>query len=88
MGGFLAAPQLMYNQPDGHNALFTAWAASFDRIWPKILPSFQPYAFSPANERIFWSLGLFLIVALLFLSGLLPPRASGTQGNSGQSGHG
>lgn len=86
MGGFLAAPQLMYNQPDGHNALFTAWAAHFDRVWPKILPSFQPYAFSPASERIFWSLGLFLIVVLLFLSGLLPPRVSATESNTGNSG--
>jgi hypothetical protein len=80
MGGFLAAPQLMYNQPDGHNALFTAWAEHFARVWPKVLPSFQPYAFSPTNERIFWSLGLFLIVALLLLSGLLPPRISAASG--------
>ena len=80
MGGFLAAPQLMYNQPDGHNALFTAWAEHFGRVWPKFLPSFQPYAFSPVNERILWSLGLFLIVALLFMSGLLPPRISAAPG--------
>ena len=82
MGGFLAAPQLMYNQPDGHNALFTAWAAHFDRIWPKVLPSFQPYAFSPVNDRTLWSLALFLIVVLLFLSGLLPPLRSGAIGDS------
>ena len=28
MAGFLTAPQLMYNQPDGHNALFTSWASA------------------------------------------------------------
>ncbi len=85
MGGFLAAPRLMYNQPDGHNALFTTWAANAGEIWPKRLPSFQPYAFSPPSDRIFWSLGLFLIAVLLLVIGLLPPRAPGREGDTAAS---
>lgn len=69
MGGFLADPQLMYNQPDGHNALFTAWAGQARALWPKIIPSFQPYAFSPVDQRIAWSFALFLIVVALGVLG-------------------
>lgn len=74
MGGFLAAPQLMYNQPDGHNALFTAWAAQYDRVWPKLFPSFQLYAPSPIGTRLLWSLLLTLLALLLFLASMFPPR--------------
>lgn len=74
MGGFLAAPQLMYNQPDGHNALFTAWANHYDRVWPKVIPSFQFYALSPTEMRVRWSLALFLLATLLVLVNLLPAR--------------
>lgn len=73
MGGFLAAPQLMYNQPDGFNALFSSWAAGCGEVWPKILPSFQPYALSPLTVRVLWSLWLAVLVFLLFVMGLLLP---------------
>ena len=76
MAGFLAAPQLMYNQPDGTNALFSSWAASVGQGWPKFLPSFQPYAPSPIRVRQLWSLWLAALAALLCGLGLLlPPRA-------------
>lgn len=65
MGGFLADPQLMYNQPDGHNALFTAWAGQVGARWPKIIPSFQPYAPSPIEQRISWSVALFIASIVL-----------------------
>jgi hypothetical protein len=74
MGGFLADPQLMYNQPDGHNALFTAWIGQAGALWPKIIPSFQPYAFSPVEHRIIWSVALFLIVVALVVLGLRSGR--------------
>lgn len=75
MGGFLAAPQLMYNQPDGFNALFSSWAAQLGEVWPKFLPSFQPYALSPLDVRVFWSLWLAVLAALLCALGLLLPLA-------------
>jgi len=75
MAGFLAAPQLMYNQPDGFNALFSSWAASRGQVWPKFFPSFQPYAPSPLRVRELWSLWLAVLAALLCGLGLLPlPR--------------
>jgi hypothetical protein len=74
MSGFLADPQLMYNQPDGHSALFTAWAARLGGDWPKIIPSFQFYAPSPPFLRASWSLALVWAVVVAFLSSLLRPR--------------
>ncbi len=65
MAGFLRAPQLMYNQPNGHSALFTAWADHFGRVWPKVIPSFQFYAFSPTLVRVAWSIGLIGVICLL-----------------------
>lgn len=73
MAGFLAAPQLMYNQPDGFNALFSSWAASRGQVWPKFFPSFQTYAPSPLRVRELWSLWLAVLAALLCGLGLLPP---------------
>jgi hypothetical protein len=64
MAGFLAAPQLMYNQPDGHNALFTSWAAQFGHPWPKRIPSFQFYALSPVRLRAIWSIVLVWLIAI------------------------
>jgi hypothetical protein len=84
MSGFLASPQLMYNQPDGHNALFSAWAAERGEIWPKFIPSFQPYAISPVDERIRWSLALFVLVVVLVIAGL----RVGVRRNSGGDGRG
>jgi len=76
MAGFLAAPQLMYNQPDGFNALFSGWAASRGQVWPKFFPSFQPYAPSPVRVREVWSLWLAVLAALLCgLGALVPPGA-------------
>jgi hypothetical protein len=70
MGGFLAAPQLMYNHPDGHSALFKAWAAQLDaRTWPKVIPSFQLYSPSSGWRRFAWSL---LLAALVLLPWLAP----------------
>ncbi|HET8631593.1 MAG TPA: hypothetical protein VFL91_29580 [Thermomicrobiales bacterium] len=69
MGAFLVAPQIMYNQPDGHSALFTAWAAQLDRPWPKIIPSFQFYALSPLALRLPWSLALAWSIVAPFLGG-------------------
>ena len=73
MAGFLVAPQLMYNQPDGLNALFSSWAASRGQGWPKFFPSFQPYAPSPLRVRELWSLWLAVLATLLCGLGLLPP---------------
>ena len=47
-----AGHHMMYNQPNGHSALFTSWAAQFDLTWPKIIPSFQFYALSPLATRV------------------------------------
>ena len=79
MAGFLAAPQLMYNQPDGHSALFSAWARQLgQRTWPKRIPSFQFYALSPTRLRAGWSLALAWLVAAPFLLQLFPGgRAAG-----------
>ncbi len=80
MAGFLAAPQLLYNQPDGFNALFTNWAASRGEVWPKFFPSFQPYAPSPISVRLVWSLWLAVLATLLCGLGLLlPPRTVGAE---------
>jgi hypothetical protein len=79
MGGFLAAPQLMYNHPDGRNALFTAWANRYNHVWPKIIPSFQFYALSPTALRLRWSLLLALLAAGLFLVNLVPPWGERTE---------
>ncbi len=69
MGGFLAAPQLMYNHPDGHSALFKAWAAQLDgRTWPKVIPSFQFYSPSSGWRRFAWSLLLAAVVLLPWLA--------------------
>jgi hypothetical protein len=83
MGGFLAALQLMYNQPDGHNALFTAWANHYNHVWPKLIPSFQFYALSPTEIRVSWSLMLILVAALLIMANLLPSRRAGNEDRPG-----
>lgn len=75
MAGFLAAPQLLYNHPTGHSALFTAWAARLGERWPKVIPSFQPYAPSPAHLRAGWSLLLAWLVTAPFILRLLPPAS-------------
>jgi hypothetical protein len=75
MAGFLKFPQLMYNQPNGHSALFTSWAAHFDRVWPKVIPSFQFYALSPVLTRAVWSLGLIGVTCALALLVHLRPFA-------------
>lgn len=68
MAGFLAAPQLMYNHPDGHSALFTAWAMRFGvGPLPKVIPSFQFYSPSPTFMRAAWSVGLAWVVSVGFL---------------------
>lgn len=74
MGGFLAAPQLMYNHPLGHNALFTAWADGINKVWPKVIPSFQSNTPSPTEVRVGWSLVLALVAAILFWVNLVLPR--------------
>ncbi|MGN6809850.1 MAG: hypothetical protein ACTHMP_03175, partial [Thermomicrobiales bacterium] len=79
MAGFLTAPQLMYNQPDGHNALFTAWAAHFDRVWPKRIPSFQFYALSPVRLRAVWSVVLIWLVAIPGIAGFWAARPDSAQ---------
>lgn len=71
MGAFVVAPQLMYNQPDGHSALFTAVAAQLGREWPKVIPSFQFYALSSPVRRTVWSLAL---LALVVIPALWPAR--------------
>lgn len=71
MAGFLQQPQLMYNQPDGANALFSFWAQSLGQQWPKFLPSFQPYALSPVEERWRWSLLLLCLTLILIILGHL-----------------
>jgi hypothetical protein len=75
MAGFLKFPQLMYNHPNGHSALFTSWAARFDRVWPKVIPSFQFYAPSPPDARLVWSLALVGAVCALALLALVRPFA-------------
>lgn len=75
MAGFLKMPQLMYNQPSGHSALFTSWAARFQRAWPKVIPSFQFYAPSPILTRAVWSLMLIAVTCALALLGHLWPFA-------------
>jgi hypothetical protein len=83
MAGFLAAPQLMYNQPDGFNALFSSWAASRGQVWPKFFPSFQPYALSPIRVRELWSAWLAVLAALLGGLGLLlPPKVEPREENA------
>lgn len=73
MAGFLRFPQLMYNHPSGHSALFTSWAAQFDRAWPKIIPSFQFYTPSPWLTRAIWSsLLVAIVLALAILSQARP----------------
>lgn len=69
MAAFLVAPQLMYNQPDGHSALFTAWAARRGEHWPKLIPSFQFYALSPFRLRAAWSVLLVWLVLAPLLVG-------------------
>jgi hypothetical protein len=77
MAGFLRSPQLMYNHPTGHSALFTAWAHEFGRDWPKVIPSFQFYSPSPPLLRLGWSLALVAAVGLLAaLSAARPLAAS------------
>jgi hypothetical protein len=75
MGGFLKFPQLMYNHPTGHSALFTSWAAQFERTWPKVIPSFQLYSPSPLVARSVWSLVLIGLVCALALMGYIRPFA-------------
>ncbi len=85
MSGFLADPQLMYNQPDGHSALFTAWAARLGwGEWPKIIPSFQFYAPSPPFLRASWSLALVWAVIAAFLPHLLRPTGDPEPAASGR----
>lgn len=76
MGAFVVAPQLMYNQPDGHSALFTALGALEERTWPKVLPSFQFYAASAWETRLSWSLALVGLVVLAPLLALARDRAA------------
>lgn len=71
MAGFLRFPQLMYNQPDGHSALFTSWAIERGGEWPKVLPSFQFYAPSPLVTRAAWSLLLIAVVIFIALVALI-----------------
>jgi hypothetical protein len=75
MAGLLKFPQLMYNHPDGHSALFTSWAHRFEREWPKVIPSFQFYSPSPLPTRAIWSLLLVGIICALALLGHLRPFA-------------
>jgi hypothetical protein len=80
MAGFLDFPQLMYNHPDGHSALFTSWAARLDREWPKVIPSFQFYSPSPWPTRAIWSLLLVGIVCALALLSHRRPLARPAKG--------
>lgn len=80
MGAFVVAPQLMYNHPDGHSALFTALAAQVGLAWPKVLPSFQFYAPSSLGIRVAWSLtvaGVVVLPPLLALARKYPARHEG-----------
>ncbi len=88
MLGFLADPQLMYNQPDGMNQLFATWAAHFGWEWPKVIPSFQPYALSPFGLRGSWSAALLLITVGLILAGWLQAKnvARGSLADRSESG--
>lgn len=83
MAGFLRSPQLMYNQPTGNSALFSAWAAELGRVWPKVIPSFQFYSPSPPLARLGWSFALIGVVCLLALLGL--GRTGATAAGAGET---
>jgi hypothetical protein len=86
MAGLLKFPQLMYNHPDGHSALFTSWAHRFEREWPKVIPSFQFYSPSPLPTRAVWSLLLIGIVCALALLGIIRPFAKTAVANENDTG--